>query len=133
MRATPTPTKSELTLLRTLWTRGPSTVREIHEALAPSRAVGYTTTLKVLQVMTAKGLVVREMRGTQHLYRARHPETQMQRRLVKELVDRAFGGSTSQLVLQALATRRASADELREIRELIASAEEKAHDKRPRE
>jgi predicted transcriptional regulator len=128
--STPTPTKAELAILRTLWDQGASTVREVHDALAAHRTVAYTTTLKTLQVMTAKGLVVREERGTQHLYRARHPERQMQRRLVRELLDRAFGGSTAQLVIQALASKRASPDELAEIRRLIAAqqTEEKDHD-----
>jgi predicted transcriptional regulator len=128
MATTPTPTTAELTLLRALWTHGPSTVRELHTALAAERDVAYTTTLKMLQVMTAKGLTVREERGTQHLYRARHPERQMQRRLVRELLDRAFGGSTTQLVVQALATKRASAEELREIRRLLAAHEGTDHD-----
>lgn len=130
MPTTPTPTRAELTVLRMLWAHGASTVREVHEALADRRSVAYTTTLKTLQVMTAKGLVVREERGTQHLYRARHPERQMQRRLVKELLDRAFGGSTTQLVVQALASRRASPEELEEIGRLIArhQKEGKNHD-----
>jgi len=128
MPSTPTPTNAELAILRALWTHGASTVREVHEALAASRSVAYTTTLKMLQVMTAKGLTVREERGPQHLYRARHPERQMQRHLVRDLLDRAFGGSTSQLVVQALASRRASPEELAEIRRLIASEEEKHHD-----
>lgn len=87
--------------------------------MAGKRTVAYTTTLKVLQVMTAKGLTLREDRGTQHVYRARHPEQQMQRRLVRDLVDRAFGGSTAQFVLQALASRKTSPEELREIRRLL--------------
>jgi predicted transcriptional regulator len=128
MASTPTPTNAELAILRALWTHGPSTVREVHDALASTRSVAYTTTLKMLQVMTAKGLTVREERGPQHLYRARHPERQMQRRLVKELLDRAFGGSTSQLVVQALASKRATPEELAEIRRLIASEEEKRHE-----
>jgi BlaI family penicillinase repressor len=121
MTSTPAPTRAELRILRILWSRGPSTVREVHEAQPPTRSVGYTTTLKLLQVMTAKGLTVREDRGTQHFYRARHPERQMQRRLVRELLDVAFEGSTRQLVVQALATRRASPAELREIRRLLAA------------
>lgn len=87
--------------------------------MADKRTVAYTTTLKVLQVMTAKGLTVREERGTQHVYRARHAEQVMQRRLVRDLLDRAFGGSTSQFVLQALASRKASPEELQEIRRLL--------------
>src|SRR5688572_17862248 len=111
MSTTPRPTDAELAVLRVLWTRGPSTVREVHTAMADARTVAYTTTLKVLQVMTAKGLTVREERGPQHIYRARHGEQQMQRRLVRDLVDRAFGGSTSQFVLQALASRKTSPEE----------------------
>jgi predicted transcriptional regulator len=117
----PRPTDAELAILRVLWAHGPSTVREVHTAMADTRTVAYTTTLKVLQVMTAKGLVLREERGPQHIYRARHSEQQMQRRLVRDLVDRAFGGSTSQFVLQALASRRTSPEELDEIRRLLDS------------
>lgn len=122
---TPRPTDAELAVLRVLWTHGASTVREVHTAMAGKRTVAYTTTLKVLQVMTAKGLTVREARGTQHVYRPRHPEQQMQRRLVRDLLDRAFGGSTAQFVLQALASRKTSPEELKEIRRLLdASGEE---------
>ena len=119
MPATPRPTDAELAVLRVLWERGPSTVREVHTAMADKRTVAYTTTLKVLQVMTAKGLTLREERGPQHLYRAKQGEQQTQRRLVRDLVDRAFGGSTSQFVLQALASRKTSPDELAEIRRLL--------------
>lgn len=119
MPSTPRPTDAELAILRELWERGPSTVREVHTAMADRRTVAYTTTLKLLQVMTAKGLVTREERGPQHIYRARHSEQQTQRRLVRDLVDRAFGGSTSQFVLQALASRRTSPEELDEIRRLL--------------
>jgi predicted transcriptional regulator len=122
--ATPRPTDAELAVLRVLWERGASTVREVHTAMAGKRTVAYTTTLKVLQVMTAKGLTVREERGPQHLYRARHPEQQMQRRLVRDLLDRAFGGSTAQFVLQALASKKTSPEELREIRRLIAERQQ---------
>ncbi|ODS54859.1 MAG: transcriptional regulator [Acidobacteria bacterium SCN 69-37] len=115
----PRPTDAELAILRVLWARGPSTVREVHTDMADTRTVAYTTTLKLLQVMTAKGLVTREARGPQHIYRARHSEQLMQRRLVRDLVDRAFGGSTSQFVLQALASRRTSPGELDEIRRLL--------------
>lgn len=120
MATTPRPTDAELAVLRVLWERGASTVREVHTAMAGKRTVAYTTTLKVLQVMTAKGLTLREERGTQHLYRPRHPEQQMQRRLVRDLLDRAFGGSTAQFVLQALASKKTSPEELREIRRLLA-------------
>ena len=131
MAATPRPTEAELALLRVLWARGPSTVREVHDALAASRSVAYTTTLKTLQVMTEKGLTTRETHRGQHLYRPRHAEEETQRRLLVDLLDRAFGGSTTKLIVQALASRRASREELQEIRRLLAeqtrSKEEKDH------
>src|SRR5262245_4640516 len=101
------PTDAELAILRVLWTRGASTVREIHDELSVARAAAYPTTLKTIQIMTEKGLVVREERGRQHFYRAKLAQGHMQRRLVKDLLDRAFGGSTASLVMQALATKRA--------------------------
>lgn len=119
MAPIPRPTDAELAILRVLWEQGPSTVREVHTAMTAVRSVGYTTTLKLMQVMTAKGLVEREERGTHHVYRPRHGEQQMQRRLVRDLVDRAFGGSTAQFVLQALNSRRSSPEELDEIRQLL--------------
>ena len=125
MSETPRPTDAELAILRVLWAHGACTVREVHDVMASSRSVAYTTTLKMLQIMTEKGLTLREERSRQHFYRARHPEQQMQRRLVRDLLDRAFGGSTAQLVVQALASRRASREELDEIRKLLASRKEK--------
>lgn len=124
----PRPTDAELTILRVLWDLGPSSVRDVHDVLSRERTFAYTTTLKFLQIMTDKGLVVREERGRQHLYRARHTQKAMQRSLIRDLMDRAFGGSMSTLVVQALATKRASPDELREIRRLIASIKEKGDD-----
>jgi len=114
------PTEAELAVLRVLWARGPSTVREVHDEMAATRSVAYTTTLKTLQVMTDKGLTVREDLRGQHVYRPRQAEQDTLHRLVTDLVDRAFGGSTSKLVIQALASRRASPEELREIRRLLA-------------
>ncbi len=119
MAPIPRPTDAELAILRVLWAHGPSTVREVHTAMTTARPVAYTTTLKLMQVMTAKGLLVREERGTQHIYRPRHAEHLMQRRLVRDLVDRAFGGSTTAFVLQALNSRRTSPEELDEIRRLL--------------
>jgi predicted transcriptional regulator len=119
MARIPKPTEAELAVLRVLWARGPSTVREVHDTLAASRSVAYTTTLKTLQVMTEKGLTLRETQRGQHLYRSRHAEEETQRRLLVDLLDRAFGGSTTKLIVQALASRRASAEELREIRRLL--------------
>ena len=130
MGTVPKPTDAELAILRVLWARGPSTVREVHNAMAGSRSVGYTTTLKTLQVMTEKGLTLREDYRGLHLYRPRQGEQETQRRLVTDLLDRAFGGSTSKLVVQALATRRASPEELREIRRLLGARTDKKREER---
>ena len=124
-RPTPRPTDAELSILRVLWERGPSTVRQVHDVLSEGREFAYTTTLKLLQLMTEKGLTVREEEGRIHLYRASVAQEETQRHLSRDLVDRAFGGSPSQLVMQALAAKPASAQELREIRRLLAEHEEK--------
>jgi BlaI family transcriptional regulator, penicillinase repressor len=123
MPKSPKPTDAELAVLRVLWTRGSSTVREVHDTMATdqARSVAYTTTLKTLQVMTEKGLTVRDEHRGQHLYRPRLAEEETLRHIVTDLLDRAFGGSTSKLVIQALNSRRASPAELREIRRLLGS------------
>ena len=119
MPVLPRPTDAELAILRVLWRRGPSTVRQVHESLVKERPSAYTTALKMLQIMTEKGLVERDESDRTHIYRARLSEEQTQQQLVGDLLDRAFGGSASKLVMQALATTRATPDELREIRQLI--------------
>ncbi len=91
-----------------LWARGPSTVRQVHEALADARDTGYTTTLKLMQIMAEKGLVTRDESARTHIYAARSSQDQTQRQLVSDLVDRAFGGSAAALVLQALSAQPAS-------------------------
>ena len=121
----PRPTDAELAILRIIWERGPSTVRQVHEVLALERQAAYTTALKLLQIMTEKGLVERDERDRTHIYRARLGEEQTQRQLVRDLVDRAFGGSAMKLVVQALASKRASAEELRDIRKAIDDARSK--------
>jgi BlaI family transcriptional regulator, penicillinase repressor len=118
----PRPTDAELAILRILWDRGPSTVRQVHDILGLERQAAYTTALKLLQIMTEKGLVERDERDRTHIYRARLSEETTQRQLVRDLVDRAFAGSSSKLVLQALASKRASAEELRDIRKAIDGA-----------
>jgi len=118
----PRPTDAELAILRILWERGPSTVRQVHDVLALERQAAYTTALKLLQIMTEKGLVERDERDRTHIYHARLSQETTQRQLVRDLVDRAFGGSSSKLVMQALATKRASAEELRDIRKAIDGA-----------
>ena len=115
----PRPTDAELAILRVLWQRGQSTVRQVHDVLGRDRPTAYTTALKLLQIMAEKGLVLRDERERTHVYHARVSEDQTQRQLVRDLLDRAFGGSSSKLVMQALAARRASVEELTEIRRLL--------------
>jgi predicted transcriptional regulator len=122
----PRPTDAELAILRVLWQRGPSTVREVQDALEIQRGTGYTTALKLLQIMMEKGLVERDGRERTHIYRAAMPAEATQRQLVRDLLDRAFGGSAQQLVLQALSANRASKAELVEIRQLLSELEKKA-------
>jgi BlaI family transcriptional regulator, penicillinase repressor len=112
------PTDAELAILKVLWARGASTVREVAEALG--RDVGYTTILKLLQIMTDKRLVKRDESARTHVYQAAYTEDQTQRQLVSDLLDRAFGGSASKLVLQALAASKATPQELAEVRKLLA-------------
>jgi len=124
-RASIRPTDAELDILRVLWARGPSTVRQVHDILSENREFAYTTTLKLLQLMTEKGSVVREEDGRVHTYRAAAAREETHRHLIRDLIDRAFGGSPSQLVMQALAAKPASAEELREITRLLAEHQEK--------
>jgi predicted transcriptional regulator len=119
----PKPTDAELGILRVLWELGPCTVRQVQEALNERRETGYTTVLKLLQIMTEKRLVERDETERTHVYRARFAREQTQRQLVGDLLDRAFGGSAKQLVLQALATRKASAKEMALIRRLLDKLE----------
>ena len=121
----PKPTEAELAILQVLWEHGPSTVRDVTEALQEQRGTGYTTTLKLMQIMTEKGLVVRDESRWSHVYEAAVPAEQTQRQLVRDLLDRAFRGSAQQLVVQALAAKRASRQELTEIRRLIEELEKK--------
>lgn len=118
-RRAPRPTDAELAILQVLWQHGPSTVRQVHERLSESRETGYTTTLKLMQIMADKGLVTRDESARTHVYRARRSRDETQRQLVSDLLDRAFGGSAAALVMQALSAHPASAEELREIRRLL--------------
>ncbi len=118
-RQPPRPTDAELAILRVLWERGPSTVRDVHDELNLRAPTGYTTVLKLLQIMTEKGLVVRDETQRAHIYESRYSEQKTQRQLLSDLVDRAFGGSSAKLVLQALSGRKANADELNAIRDLL--------------
>ena len=120
---TPRPTDTELAILRVLWERGASTVRQVHETMSGERPTAYTTALKMLQIMTEKGLVRRDETDRTHVYQARLSEEQTQRQLVRDLLDRAFGGSATKMVMQALNAKRASAEEMIEIRKLIEGKE----------
>src|ERR1700730_589611 len=113
------PTASELEILRVLWTRGPSTVREVYEALSEKKPLGYTTVLKLLQIMTAKGTVRRNENQRAHVYEARQPAEQTKRQLAGDVLQRVFEGSASQIMMHALAGRRASREEVEELRRLI--------------
>lgn len=115
----PRPTDSELEILHVLWERGPCTVREVHEVLSKSKPIGYTTVLKLMQIMAEKGTVRRNEDQRAHVYQASAPRQETQRRIVGEMLDRVFGGSASQLVMQALATKKASAGELAQIRRML--------------
>jgi predicted transcriptional regulator len=118
----PQPTPAELEILQVLWRQGPCTVRDVHEALRAQHPVGYTTMLKLLQIMVGKGIAVRDESARSHVYRAAVSEDRTKRRLVSELVDRAFDGSAANLIMQALSARRVSAGELEQIRELLDTA-----------
>ena len=113
------PTDAELEILSVLWERGRSTVREVHDELNRNRATGYTTVLKFLQIMAEKGLVQRDEVHRVHVYEATLPQETTQSQLIRDLAARAFGGSPLQLAMRALATDRASADELAQIRRLL--------------
>src|SRR5215475_4070673 len=115
----PRPTESELELLRILWEKEPATVRDIHDELNRTRTAGYTTVLKLMQIMTTKGLVVRDEANRAHLYRAAVSQDETQNEMLKDLSLRLFSGSAAQLALHALALEPASADELDAIRALI--------------
>lgn len=117
----PLPTGAELDILAVLWRLGPSTVREVHEALNKDSA--YTTTLKQMQVMTEKGLVARSERFRSHVYESATPKEQTQRQLAGDLLSRAFEGSARELMLGALAAKPASKEELSEIKRMIAEFE----------
>jgi BlaI family penicillinase repressor len=113
------PTASELEILRVLWGRGPSTVREVHEALSEKKSLGYTTVLKLLQIMTTKGTVRRNETQRAHVYQACLPAEQTKRQLAGDMLQRVFEGSASQLMMHALAGNRASRDEIQEIRRML--------------
>ena len=119
------PTPSELEILHVLWERGPSTVREVHEALGNKRPIGYTSVLKLMQIMTAKGTLRRNEQQRAHVYEAVQPAEKTKRQLALDVLQRVFDGSASQLMMHALADRKASKEEVDELRRLLNDYERK--------
>ena len=119
----PKPTTAELQILLVLWRRGPSTVSQVQPELQHGDRVGYTTILKLLQIMHAKGLVRRDESTRPHVFRAAVGEAQVQRRFVTDLLDQVFAGSATSLAMHALAMKRATREELRKVRELLDDIE----------
>jgi predicted transcriptional regulator len=122
-REEPRPTNAELDILRVLWKQGPSTVRQVHRVLTREKNVAYTTVLTFLQIMLEKGLVNRDATPTSHVYRAILSEKKAQRRLFDEFLKRVFGGSSHKLVLHVLAHRKATREEIREIKVMLEKLE----------
>lgn len=125
----PRPTDGELEILTVLWSRGPSTVREVHEAIGARRPAQYTTILKLLQIMDEKGLVRRDQKQRAHIYEPSQPREWTQRQLAGDLLQRAFSGSARNLVLGALSARKTSKEELAELRQLLDEYEKGHHGK----
>ena len=121
----PKPTEAELELLRVLWEKGSASVRELHEVVSRQRPIGYTSVLKILQIMTEKGLVERTEAGKAHIYRAAASQQETQNQLLRDLSERLFSGSAAQLAMHALTMQPASEEELEEIRKLIRKKREK--------
>jgi BlaI family transcriptional regulator, penicillinase repressor len=119
------PTSSELEILHVLWERGPSTVREVHQALNEKRPMGYTSVLKLMQIMTAKGTVRRNEQQRAHVYEAVQPEEKTKRDFAMDMLQRVFDGSASELMMHALAGRKASKEEIEEMRRLLNEHERK--------
>jgi len=125
MNKTIRPTDSELEILNILWEKGPSTVREVHEILEKSKDAGYTTTLKLMQIMHEKGLLNRDTTNKTHVYTATISQENTQEQLVKRMIDNVFNGSATQLVMQALGNHKANAKELEQIKEYLEQIEKK--------
>ena len=122
---TPKPTASELEILHVLWERGPSTVRDVHEALSAHKPIGYTSVLKLMQIMTAKGTVRRDEQQRAHVYEAVQPAEKTKRQLAADVLQRVFDGSASELMMHALAGRKTSKEEVEELRRLLDEYERK--------
>lgn len=120
---TPKPTASELEILQVLWERGPSTVREVHDALAAKKPIGYTSVLKLMQIMTAKGTLRRNEEQRAHVYEVVQPAEKTKRQLAMDVLQRVFDGSASDLMMHALAGRKASKEEIEEMRRMLTDYE----------
>jgi len=118
-KSPPKPTASELEILHVLWSRGPSTVREVLDALSEKKSMGYTGVLKLLQIMTVKGTVRRDESQRAHVYQAVRPAEQTKNQFAKDMLQRVFEGSASQLMMHALSGRRTSAKEIEERRRIL--------------
>jgi BlaI family penicillinase repressor len=116
---TPQPTDRELAILRILWDNGPSTVRRVNEVMNKEKATGYTTTLKLMQIMTEKGLLIRDDSHFKHIYRPAGDEEKTQKQLVGDLLERVFSGSAEKLVMRALSAKKVSPEELNKIRKMV--------------
>jgi BlaI family transcriptional regulator, penicillinase repressor len=125
MTTTPKPTPSELEILQVLWERGPSTVREVHEALSAKRPMGYTSVLKLMQIMTTKGTLRRNEEQRAHVYEAVEPAEKTKRQLALDVLQRVFEGSASDLMMHALAGQKASKEEIEEMRRMLSEYERK--------
>jgi len=121
------PTESELEILNILWEKGPSTVREVHEELAKTKDAGYTTTLKLMQIMHEKGLLKRDTGSKTHVYEAQVSQTQTQGQMIQRMIDTVFNGSATQLVMQALGNHKASKEELEQIKQYLEKMEGKGN------
>lgn len=126
----PLPTSSELEILRVIWKRGPSTVREVYKTLEQEREIGYSTVLKFMQIMIDKGSLIRDESVRPQIYRAARPQRHIQQGIVRDLVSRAFGGSAASLAMHALSDKKTSPEERRQIRELLDSMDEPKGKKR---
>lgn len=122
---TASPTNKELAILCILWNNGPSTVRQVNEEMNKQQKTGYTTTLKLMQIMTEKGLVVRDDSKFQHIYKPATSEEKTQNHVVGDLLEKVFSGSAEKLVMRALSAKKVSAKELSKIKKMIAKIEEK--------
>ncbi|MHC4293531.1 MAG: BlaI/MecI/CopY family transcriptional regulator [Planctomycetota bacterium] len=119
----PEPTKSELAILNILWDRGPSTVRQVNETMSKNKATGYTTTLKLMQIMTDKGLLLRDDSSRTHIFNPAISQEQIQKHLVGDFLERVFSGSAEQLVMRALSDKKVSVEELDKIKKMVEEFE----------